>query len=63
MHRRRETLPPVTMGHIRSHGVTRLLVYCGNAGATTARRSTAISCRMRCRWGRCAGAWSARTEG
>jgi hypothetical protein len=24
----RETFPPVTMGHIRSHGVTRLLVYC-----------------------------------
>ena len=21
---------PVTMGHIRSHGVTRLLVYCGS---------------------------------
>jgi hypothetical protein len=26
--RSRETFPPVTMGHIRSHGVTRLLVYC-----------------------------------
>ncbi len=22
--------PPVTLGHIRSHGVRRLLVYCGN---------------------------------
>jgi hypothetical protein len=31
MRQRRETFPPVTMGHIRSHGVTRLLVYCGNA--------------------------------
>jgi hypothetical protein len=31
MRRRQETFPPVTMGHIRSHGVTRLLVYCGNA--------------------------------
>jgi hypothetical protein len=29
--RQREIFPPVTMGHIRSHGVTRLLVYCGNA--------------------------------
>jgi hypothetical protein len=26
--RNRETFPPVTMGHIRSHGVTRLLAYC-----------------------------------
>jgi hypothetical protein len=29
--RTRETFEPVTVGHIRSHGVTRLLVYCGNA--------------------------------
>ena len=26
--RKRETFDPVTMGHIRGHGVTRLLVYC-----------------------------------
>jgi hypothetical protein len=25
----RETFEPVTMGHIRGHGVARLLVYCG----------------------------------
>jgi hypothetical protein len=25
--RSRETFPPLTMGHIRTHGVTRLLVY------------------------------------
>ena len=24
-----ETFEPVTMGHLRGHGVTRLLVYCG----------------------------------
>jgi hypothetical protein len=29
--RSRETFEPVTMGHIRSHGVTRLLIYYGNA--------------------------------
>jgi hypothetical protein len=27
-----ETFPPVTMGHIRSHGVTPLLVYCDSIG-------------------------------
>jgi hypothetical protein len=30
MTRNRETFEPVTMGHIRSHRVTRLLVYCGS---------------------------------
>jgi hypothetical protein len=28
--RTRQTFEPVNMGHIRSHGVRRLLVYCGN---------------------------------
>ena len=28
--RKGETFEPVTMGHIRSHRVTRLLVYCGS---------------------------------
>jgi hypothetical protein len=31
MKRRQQIFEPVTMSHIRSHGVTRLLVYCGNA--------------------------------
>jgi hypothetical protein len=28
--RKGESFEPVTMGHIRGHGVTRLLVYCGS---------------------------------
>jgi hypothetical protein len=36
--RKAETFPPVTLGHIRSHGCRELLVYCGsincNHGAT-----------------------------
>ena len=28
--RKGETFEPVTMGHIRGHGVARLLVYCGS---------------------------------
>jgi len=28
--RKGETFEPVTMGHLRGHGVTRLLVYCGS---------------------------------
>src|SRR5438067_12212402 len=28
--RQRETFPPVTLGHIRSHGCRDLLVYCGS---------------------------------
>jgi hypothetical protein len=31
MRRSRQAFEPITMGHIRSHGVTRLLVYRGNA--------------------------------
>ena len=30
--RKRETFPPVTMGHIRGHGCRDLLVYCGSGG-------------------------------
>jgi hypothetical protein len=28
--RKGESFEPVTMGHLRGHGVTRLLVYCGS---------------------------------
>jgi hypothetical protein len=28
--RRRETFPPVTMGHIRGHGCRDLLIYCAS---------------------------------
>jgi hypothetical protein len=28
--RKRETFPPVTLGHIRGHGCRNVLVYCGS---------------------------------
>jgi hypothetical protein len=38
--RKAETFPPVTMGHIRSHGCRDLLVYCGSGRC---RHSAAIN--------------------
>jgi hypothetical protein len=41
-----QTFEPVTMGHIRGHGVMRLLVYCGSINCSHTARSTAIQFPM-----------------
>jgi hypothetical protein len=60
MVRKVETFPPVTMGHIRSHGCRDLLVYCGSGRCHHSASISGDCFPMICRCVHSAGGWSAR---